>query len=54
VEVELEDLEDLEIADRIERSSSRDSPTNMIDIEVLSDDGALVPESNYTLFVRVN
>ena len=52
-EVELDDLEDLDQSDRVERSSSRDSPTNMINLEVLSDDGALVPESNYTLFVRV-
>lgn len=54
MEVELEDLENLDNPDRIERSSAKDSPINMINLEVLSDDGALVPESNYTLFVRVN
>uniref|UniRef100_A0A0P5PRA2 protein-tyrosine-phosphatase n=1 Tax=Daphnia magna TaxID=35525 RepID=A0A0P5PRA2_9CRUS len=52
-EVQLEELDDEDKLDRVERSSSRDSPSNMINLEVLSDDGALVPESNYTLFVRL-
>lgn len=47
------DVED-DTTSRVERSSSRDAPANLINLEALSDDGALIPESNYTLFVRVN
>lgn len=54
LEMEVEENDDEENRDRVERSSSRSAPSNMISLESLSYDGALAPESNYTLFVRVN
>lgn len=53
-EVEVEEVAEEDLADRVERSSSRDAPANLINLDALPDDGALIPESNYTMFVRVN
>lgn len=53
-EIELEEDEDENVSIRLERSSSRDASPNMINLDVLSDDGTLVPDSNYTLFIRVS
>ena len=54
VEIQIEHDRDMLSEDRVERSSSRDAPTNSISSEALSSDGTLLPESNYTLFVRVS
>lgn len=39
---------------RLVRRSSLEAPSDMINIENLSYDGILSPESNYTMFIRVN
>ena len=53
-ELEREEDEDEDVSDRVERSSSRDASPNMINLDALSDDGTLDPNSNYTMFIRVN
>lgn len=48
-------VEELQIQlSRLVRRSSLEAPPGMINIESLSHDGVLSPESNYTMFVRVN
>lgn len=51
--LDTKDDQDLESENRFERSSSQDVPANLLNSASVSNDGALLPDSNYTLFVRV-